>query len=219
VSLTGTRVWQPGRVDASGGLPGRVRAPRHMLVGAALMVGSALLFAVVGLRADPAVPVLALAQPVAAGEVIGETHLQVVHIVPDPRVELVPASQRQTVVGRTAAVPLAEGGLLSPAQLGAVAWPPSGQSVLAVPVATGRMPAGLSAGSVVSVLHWPARVEAPDGGEAAGLVTVPAVVVAVEEPNVAGVRVVSLLLSSAQARQVAAADGVVLVVESPGSGR
>jgi HAMP domain-containing protein len=219
VSLTAARASRPGRVDGAVGVPGRTRAPRHMLVGAALMVGAALLFAVVGLRAEPAVPVLALAHPVAAGEVIGEADLRVVHIVPDPAVDLVPASDRQTVVGRTAAVPLAEGGLLSPTQLGPVAWPSPGQSVLAVPVPAGRVPAGLSAGSVVSVLLPAARAEAPEGGEPAGLVAVPAAVVAVEEPNVAGIRVVSLLLSSAQARQVAAADGVVLVVESPGSGR
>ena len=49
---------------------------------------------------------------------------------------------------------------------------------------------------------------------------VPAVVVAVEAPNVAGLRVVSLLLTQSQARQVAAAgDAVVLVLESPGAGR
>jgi hypothetical protein len=46
----------------------------------------------------------------------------------------------------------------------------------------------------------------------------PAVVVAVEAPNVAGIRVVSLLLGELQARQVAAAGEVVLLLESPAAG-
>jgi hypothetical protein len=199
---------------AAGGVWGRARAPRHVLVGVALMVGFALLFAVTGLRADPAVAVLAVAEPVAAGEVIGETDLRVASVVPDPAVQLVPASERDSVVGRTAAVPLAQGSLLSPGQVGAVVWPPAGQSVVGVPVATGRLPAGLAPGSTVSVL--PAEQPALAGGQ--GPAVAPAVVVAVEAPNVAGIRVVSLLLGELQARQVAAAGEVVLLLESPAAG-
>jgi hypothetical protein len=152
---------------------------------------------------------------VAAGEVISEADLRVARVVPDPVVQLVAASDRGLVVGRTAAVPLAAGSLLSPGQVGAVVWPPAGQSVLAVPVATGRVPAGLAPGSAVSVL--PADQPALAGGQAPA--AVPAVVVAVEAPNVAGIRVVSLLLGELQARQVAAAGEVVLVLESPAAGR
>jgi hypothetical protein len=199
---------------AAGGVWGRARAPRHVLVGVALMVGFALLFAVTGLRADPAVAVLAVAEPVAAGEVIGETDLRVASVVPDPAVQLVPVSERDSVVGRTAAVPLAQGSLLSPGQVGAVVWPPAGQSVVGVPVATGRLPAGLAPGSTVSVL--PAEQPALAGGH--GPAVAPAVVVAVEAPNVAGIRVVSLLLGELQARQVAAAGEVVLLLESPAAG-
>jgi hypothetical protein len=199
---------------AAGGVWGRARAPRHVLVGVALMVGFALLFAVTGLRADPAVAVLAVAEPVAAGEVIGETDLRVASVVPDPAVQLVPVSERDSVVGRTAAVPLAQGSLLSPGQVGAVVWPPAGQSVVGVPVATGRLPAGLAPGSTVSVL--PAEQPALAGGQ--GFAVAPAVVVAVEAPNVAGIRVVSLLLGELQARQVAAAGEVVLLLESPAAG-
>jgi hypothetical protein len=199
---------------AAGGVWGRARAPRHVLVGVALMVGFALLFAVTGLRADPAVAVLAVAEPVAAGEVIGETDLRVASVVPDRAVQLVPVSERDSVVGRTAAVPLAQGSLLSPGQVGAVVWPPAGQSVVGVPVATGRLPAGLAPGSTVSVL--PAEQPALAGGQ--GPAVAPAVVVAVEAPNVAGIRVVSLLLGELQARQVAAAGEVVLLLESPAAG-
>jgi hypothetical protein len=219
MSLTATRPAGAGRTDSTS-VVGRGRAPRHVLVGVALMVGFALLFGASALRADPAVPVLAVTQPVAAGEVIAEADLQVVRVVPDPAVNLIPASERDVVVGRTAAVPLAAGSLLSPAQLGASGWPPAGQSVLAVPVPTGRVPAGLSAGAAVSVLLPGTAADTSDGAQPVGMVAVPAVVVAVEAPNVAGIRVVSLLLTQAQARQVAAAgDAVVLVLEPPAAGR
>jgi hypothetical protein len=198
-----------------------------VLVGVGLMVGFGLLFAVAGLRADPAVPVLAVARPVAAGEVVAGADLRVVDVVADAGVELVAASQRDAVVGRRAAVPLVAGSLLSPGQLGAAAsWPPVGRSVVAVPVATGRVPAGLSAGSAVSVLLFGDGAGGQQGGQPAepapGVVVsgvaVPGVVVAVEAPDVAGIRVVSLLLTQAGARQVAAAGDVVLVLESPGLG-
>jgi hypothetical protein len=140
---------------------------------------------------------------VAAGEVIGQADLRVVQV--DAAVELVGAADRDMVVGRTAAVPLAAGSLLSPAQLGAPAWPPAGRSVLAVLVPTGLVPAGLSAGTTVSVLLPGAPADTSNGPEAAGMVAVPAVVVAVEAPNVAGIRVVSLKVLECAALPLAAA--------------
>ena len=194
----GTQVFRP------------TRAPRHVVLGAGLMAAFALIFGLVALRADPAVPVLALARPVAAGQTITDADLQVVRIVPGDRVQVVAAAERSTVVGRTAAVPLLAGSLLTPAQVGAPAWPPAGESVLAVPVAAGRLPAGLSTGSRVSVL----LPEAETGLAATTAVT--ASVVAVEPPTAAGLTTLSLLLPSASARQVAGAGGeVALVLESP----
>ena len=228
MSVKVTRRAGTAAAGAAVGVSGGARAPRHVLVGVGLMVGFGLLFAAAGLRADPAVPVLAVARPVAAGGVLGEADLRVVDVVPGA-VELVAASQRDAVVGRRAAVPLVAGSLLSPGQLGAAAsWPPVGRSVVAVPVATGRVPAGLSAGSAVSVLLPGDGAGGQQGGQPAqpapgvavpGVgVAVPGVVVAVEAPDVAGIRVVSLLLTQAGARQVAAAGELVLVLESPGSG-
>lgn len=198
-----------GAAPAGPGFRGR-RAPRHVLVGLALMVGCGLLFALLALRDEPGVEVLAVREPVAAGQVITETDLQVVRVVPDAGVELVAAEQRGEVVGRTAAVPLAAGGLLSPGQVGPPAWPAAGESVIAVPVV--RAPVELTAGSRVTAL-----VTQPEG--AAEPVAVTATVVAVAAPDTSGVQVVSLLLPATQARTLAAAGGeVVLVLEHPGGG-
>jgi hypothetical protein len=193
------------------------RAPRHVLAGVALMVTFALLFGLWALRVDPATAVLAVARPVPAGATITDADLQVVRVVPGAGMEVVTEAERATVVGRTATVPLVAGALLAPAHVGAAAWPPAGESVVGVPVAAGRMPAGLSTGSRVSVLV-PAG-GAPGQPGRAGSAVLSGVVVAVEPPSAAGVSTVSLLMAAGDARRVATAGDVVLVLESPGSGR
>jgi hypothetical protein len=186
-----------------------------MLVGITLMVAFALLFGLAALRADPATSVLAVARPVPAGATIRDADLRVVRVVPGAGVEVVTEAARATVVGRTATVPLVAGALLAPAHVGAVMWPPAGESVVGVPVAAGRMPAGLSTGSRVSVL---VRADGAPGqpGAPSERPVVSGVVVAVEPPSAAGVSTVSLLMSSAMARQVAAAGEVVLILEPAG---
>jgi hypothetical protein len=185
-----------------------------MLVGVTLMVAFALLFGLAALRADPATSVLAVARPVPAGATIRDADLRVVRVVPGAGVEVVTEAERATVVGGTATVPLVAGALLAPAHVGAVMWPPAGESVVGVPVAAGRMPAGLSTGSRVSVLvradGAPGQPGQPERAVVSG------VVVAVEPPSAAGVSTVSLLMSSAVARQVAAAGEVVLILEPAG---
>jgi hypothetical protein len=199
------------------------RAPRHVLAGVALMVTFALLFGLWALRVDPATAVLAVARPVPAGATITDADLQVVRVVPGAGMEVVTEAERATVVGRTATVPLVAGALLAPAHVGAAVWPPAGESVVGVPVAVGRMPAGLSTGSRVSVLVPAGGAPGPPGQPGqpgrAGPAVLSGVVVAVEPASAAGVSTVSLLMASGDARRVAAAGDVVLVLESPGSGR
>jgi hypothetical protein len=181
-----------------------------VLAGAVLMAAFALLFGLWALRVDPATSVLAVARPVPAGATITDADLLVVQVVPDARVEVVTEAERATVVGRTATVPLVPGTLLAPAHVGAAAWPPAGESVVGVPVAAGRMPAGLAIGSRVSVL-----VPTDHAVEPAEPAVVTGSVVAVEPPGVAGVSTVSLLVASREAPRVAAGSDVVLVLENP----
>lgn len=215
-TATASRPNRAAATPAAVATPGtsRRRSLPRMILGALAAVLGALVFAVVGLRADPGVDVLAVARPVTAGAQIVDADLRVVHIVPDPALRVFPASQRGSVVGQVAAVPLAPGSLLTVEQLGAVTDPPSGKSVIAVGVKTGRVPAGLPVGASVLVL---VVSQAGGGGEVATPLQAPAVVRAVQPTDSAGVTVVTLQLSAESAVRVASATGdVALVLRNPG---
>jgi hypothetical protein len=167
-------------------------------------------FALVFLGADARVPALAVARPVSAGQAIAAADLRVVRIVPDAGVELLPAGELATVVGRRAVVPLSVGTLLAGSQLGPAGWPPEGLAVAAVPVQPGRLPAGVVPGSQVLVVPVAADAPAtpgPPGGP------VPASVVGLAEAaDGTGTTVVSLLLADRDAVAVAGAGGDLALV-------
>jgi hypothetical protein len=215
-TATTTRRARTAPAPAAVAAPGarRRRSLPRMVFGALAAVLGAVVFGVVGLHADPGVDVLAVARAVTAGAQIVDVDLRVVHIVADPALRVFPASQRASVVGRVAAVPLAPGALLTAGQLGAVTDPPPGQSVIAVGVKTGRAPAGLARGAWVLVLVVPQG----GGGQAAPPpLQAPAVVREVEPTDRAGVTVVSLQLSAESAIRIASATGeVALVLQNPG---
>src|SRR5690348_6914299 len=159
----------------------RRRSTPHMLLGAVLVVVCALAFAVTALRVDPRTAVLALAAPVPAGHVLTDPDLTVVNIVPDPALGVVPQSQRSTVVGHAVRLPLAAHALLSQDMVGPAAWPPAGQSLIAVSVKSGHAPSGMAAGAQVLVLVVPPSSNAGGGTGAngGGVQQAPAAVVAV----------------------------------------
>jgi hypothetical protein len=191
----------------------RRRSVPRLIGGALAVVLGAVVFGVIGLRVDPGVDVLAVARPVTAGAQLTDADLRVVHIVSDPSLRVFAASQRASVVGQTAAVPLVAGSLLTADQLGAVADPPPGQSVIAVGVKTGRAPAGMAPGASVLVLV----VVQGSGGEPASPRQAPALVRAVDLTDSAGVTVVTLQMSTESAVRIAAASGdVALILQNPG---
>lgn len=198
----------------------RRRSTPHMLLGAVLVVVCALVFAVTGLRVDPRSDVLALANPVAAGHVLTDADLMVVRIVPDPALGALPQSQRSVVVGHPVRLPLAAHSLLSQDVLGATAWPPPGQSLIAVAVKSGHAPTGVTPGAQVLVLVVPASSSTTtgSGGNGSGVQQAPAAVVAVGGADTSGTTVVSLLLSSADAVRIAGASGDVSLVVQGGAG-
>jgi hypothetical protein len=191
----------------------RGRSLPHILVGSVLVLVCALVFAVTALRVDPKAAVLALAETVPAGHVLTDADLTVVRVAADASVATVPESQRASVVGRSVRLPLTARSLLSAEVLGPAAWPPSGQSVVAVAVKVGRAPAGLVAGVQVLVVVVP-TVSNATGQVAGPVLQARAAVVAVEAPDTSGTAVASLLLGSADAVRVVGAVGdVALVVQ------
>jgi hypothetical protein len=188
-----------------------------MLLGAVLVVVCALAFAVTGLRVDPRSAVLVLARPVPAGHVLTDTDLAVVRIVPDAALATLPESQRSAVVGRAVRLPLAANSLLSNDVLGPPAWPPAGQSVIAVAVKSGRAPVGLTAGARVLVLVVPASAASTAGSATGTIPQARATVVAVGAGDTSGTTVVSLLMSSANAVRIAGASGDAALVVQGGT--
>ncbi|GIH16096.1 SAF domain-containing protein [Rugosimonospora africana] len=203
----------------AGGLQ-RTRSPRFVLVGVLLVLAGALLFYVTSVRVDPRTPVLAVAGSVPVGHVLTDADLMVVRIVSDPALGALPDSQRSSVVGRTVRQPLAAHTLLSQAMLGPAAWPPAGQSLIAVPVKAGHAPTGLAAGAQVLVLVVPSAsgVGSANSSSATPVEVVQAfaAVVSVGAPDGTGGVVVSLLVASPDAARIVSASGDVSLVEQGG---
>ncbi|MFD6694189.1 SAF domain-containing protein [Micromonospora aurantiaca (nom. illeg.)] len=210
------RTQTPARPSISTAQPKRRWS---LLVGGLLLVLlSAGVFAVIQLGGDARLQVLAVARPVAAGQPISAADLRTVGVVPDPTIKLVAAGQAQQIVGRTPAVPLAEGVLLTESQLGPASWPDAGQAVVATALKPGQVPAGIAPGSRVLVV-----MVAKDGGPAdpalrSAPVSVPATVVeVVPGADGADTTVVSLLLGRDDATKVAGSGSAVSLVVVGGS--
>ena len=128
-----------------------------------LVAVCALMLAESRVRASSREPVLALARPVAAGQVITASDLRVVGVSAAGPVSVVPAWRQAQVTGRTATASLPAGSLLAAGDVGAPSSPGRGQAWLGVALKPGRYPPGLSPGQHVGVLaapggHAPARV-------------------------------------------------------------
>jgi hypothetical protein len=132
----------------------RRRVP-HLLLGVLLITVCALVFAVLALRAGGRATVLAVARPVGAGQAITAADLRVVRVAADPGVAVMPAAAAGQVIGRTTAVPLTPGVLLSPDQLGPASFPDAGQAVIGLLVSDGQYPPGLAPGARVAVVLTP----------------------------------------------------------------
>jgi SAF domain len=188
--------------------PRRRNAPLA-LVGILLVVACAALSAVGWLQAGNRQPVLALARPVTAGQVLTSADLQVVRVSASGPVSLVPASQEAAVVGRTAAATLPAGSLLTSAEIGTAPLT-KGQALLGVAVKPGQYPPDLTAGQTVDVLATPSGSSSGTSGSgsaasSAALPTGQAIVLSVTPDDSQGDTVIELEVSQDALPQVAAA--------------
>jgi hypothetical protein len=190
----------------------RRRAPTRIVAGLLVIALGFVIGAVTVARLNKAVDVLAMARTVMAGSVVADGDLAVMHIVADPALRVVAATRRSQIVGQVAAMALMAGSLLTEQALGPAADPGAGQSILALGVKTGHIPAGLAAGASVLVLVVP-----PGGGvEPTAVVQAPAVVREVQPPDASGLTVITLQLASATAERVASAAGDVTILVQGG---
>ncbi|MER6971184.1 SAF domain-containing protein [Nocardioides sp. NPDC000445] len=149
------------------------------------------------------------------GEVITADDLATTRVSRDATVAVVPGSDLNDLIGKRAALDIAEGGLLTPTATTEEAWPPSGRSLVGIPLTFGRAPkVDFETGDLVRVVSTPAEGEEPASGAP---LTTDAEVVGMEIDDVSGETVVNVLVSYADASVLAtrAASGDVAVVVDP----
>jgi hypothetical protein len=184
----------------------------RILIGCLLALVSALAMAVLYSDAGERRLVLALAKPVAAGQVIEGDDLREVMLATDGGLSTLAAGNRDDVIGRKAAVPLAAGALLTEEQLGETPLFDSSDAVFGAVLAEGRFPAELRAGDRVLLYELPSATDAADAAEA-----VRATVVAVREGQAPGSisATISVPAGDAGAMATAAGQDRLIVVLAP----
>lgn len=194
---------------------------------ALLTLGSGLGVAAYGLNAGEKESVIAVSGPIAKGHVIGREDL--VTTSASGVGGAFPAGQVATVVGKSAAVDLVSGQILTSAMLSASQVPGPGKATVGLALDPSRVPgAGLGAGDVVDVI----AVSAGDGGpggkalDSPGVLARGAQVLAVAGAATAGGQVLlTVVVDVAAAARIAAystANRVAVVQTAPpgaGSGR
>lgn len=128
-------------------------------VGLVLVLIAAMLGAITIARVAAREPVLALAMPIARGEVLTDDHLAVVQVATDDQIATVPAELRDDHVGLVAQADMAPGMLLAGDQLAEGPSLPDGWSVVGLALNPGEYPtSALAAGDPVEVVRTPAPI-------------------------------------------------------------
>jgi len=194
----------------------------HLLVGVLLVLACAVGGVLWSLAAGDRQQVLALARSVSVGQMLSPADLREVSIAVDPAMSTVAASQASAVVGRTLATSLPAGSLLTSDMVGPALIPSDGQAITALALKPGMFPPELTSGARVAVIFVPNLATGSSTAFASPNVpgTWPATVTGVSARADEQVTVVSLQLTEAAARQVAATPaGQLSLVMLPGSGR
>lgn len=186
----------------------------------ALVLTGALAFTVASWQISGRAPVVALAQPVAAGQVITENDVQIVYVGAASGLGLVPSIDESKVVGHVAATPLPEGTLLTTRMVGTADFPPPGRAVVGVALKPGTFPPHLGVGDHVSV--WPgpelAAVSPTSSATPATALAADAVVTSVAASDSLGTTVTTLLVDAQAAPKIAQAPSLSVVEVSPNPG-
>ncbi|CAM3756010.1 SAF domain-containing protein [Kibdelosporangium persicum] len=200
----------------------RRRSVPHLLLGALLVLACAAGFLLVSLNSANRRPVLALAKPVVVGQVLTAQDLKQANVAVDSEVAVVDANQAASLVGKTMSVNLPAGALLTRDAVSGAGVPAAGKALAALALKVGQFPPEVAPGNHVSVVFVPGQTGAvPASPPAPDSTTAwPAVVTSVTSPPNQQVTVVSVQLSQAAARQIAAVPaGQLSIVMLPGSGQ
>lgn len=198
----------------------RRRLP-FVALGSLLVVVCVLGYAWGAVRLGDRIQVLAVARPVAAGQVIAVADLTQVSAADDPGVLLIPVAQAEEVIGRTAVVPLLAGTLLTPSLIGDAAFPPPGKVTASLALKPGQYPQGLTNGARVAVFVSATGTGAEGQANPAAKATAAptrlrAVVLGVDlAGDGQGSTVITLLLDASDGPRLAAApEGAVVLMQT-----
>lgn len=187
--------------------PGRRPRTSWIALGLLVLLGSGLLGAITVARVAAREPVLALAQPIGRGEPLTAAHLTVIDVGTDADVALVAATDRDTLLGRTATAGLDAGTLLSPSQFTEGPTVPAGSSIVGLALAPGEYPTTATRpGDLVTIVRTPAQTPtAPADGQPARLVEAAEVYAVEVLSETAHTRMVSVVVPDDIVAEVTAA--------------
>jgi hypothetical protein len=203
----------PGAGNRQEPAPSRIARVRrrvpYLVLGVLLVVLCVAGTVITMVRVADRKPVLSLARPVSVGHLLTSQDLQEVRVAMDSGTDVIPASEKQSVLGQPMAYSLPRGSLLPRSTLGQPQNLPPGSGIVAVAVKPGQAPPEIAPGMAVSVIPKSgARLFAPGPWSA-----VVAGVMFADQSTV-----VSLRLPIASARQIAEAPSgrLALVVVPAG---
>lgn len=197
---------------------GRRRSVPYLLLGVLLVVVCAAGGVFAGMQLGNRESVLALARPVAVGQILTAQDLKQVSMASDSGMDLVLASSASAVVGQPLAFSLPAGSLVTRSVLGAPQVPQQGKAIAAVGLKPGQFPPDLSPGTTVAVLTTPGQGTAT-GTSTGQTSSWTAVVTGIATRDTDQTAVVSLQLSDSDARALASAPaGQLSLVAIAGGG-
>ena len=204
----------PTSEGAARRLAGRIRVP-YAVASVALVVSGAVVFTIAAWRISGRAPVLVVAQPIAAGQVIGESDVRTVNVGAPDSLDLVASINESKVVGHVAAMPLVPGTLLTTHMVGTSDFPPAGRSVVGVALKAGTFPPRLGVGDRVNVWPGPSEAAVANGTAAAAPLAAGAVVTSVGAADSLGTSVVTMLVDAQSAPKVSQATSLSVIEVAP----
>ncbi|MDI5974034.1 SAF domain-containing protein [Streptomyces sp. SL13] len=180
-----------------------------------MVIVSSVSFAAELAHAGHKTPVLAVGRSLPAGAVVTSADVREVWLgVAEAGDHVVPLSDEDAVVGKTAVVPLVAGELLAPQEFGERAvYPPQGKAQVSFSVEPGGVPGGLGPGERVAVLPGASTGDQAQDDHAFSVVGTVTDVVAMDQESEAAV--VTVLVDTAASRRAAAIDKPHMVILNP----
>ncbi len=158
--ITTPRIATDGRQASNGARPatarprpaGRRRQVPLVVVGVLLVIGCALAFTDASLHLGSREEVLVVTHPLGVGQVLTPGDLRAVKVSTGSGLAPILVTEESSVVGRSLAVPLVAGSLLTSGEVGSASPVGSGSDVVALALKAGSFPPNLAAGDRVQVV-------------------------------------------------------------------